>query len=386
MTILNLPPAAEPNSRGVVHLRVLSEKGEPLPGAVLPDLSPEKWLSIYRGMVLTRVLDGKMLILQRQGRIGFVGTATGLEAAVIASGAAFEPQDWIFPALREGGVAVYRGMPLVEYVGQMFLNCHDTSKGRQMNNHFQHRGSHFVSWSSCIGTQLPQAVGAAYAAQIRSQGTVMCGYLGDGATSSPEFHAAATFAGVWKAPVVFVCIDNGWAISVPSSAQSASRSFGSKAEAYGFPGVDVDGNDAAAVYRETRAAVDRARAGGGPSLVALKSYRILGHSSSDDPTRYRDPSEVEAWKAADPIDRLGAFLERKGWLHADAAMRLRESLEAEVDRAIDEAAAAPKLPLRALVDDVYARVTPRLVAQHDELVRVLDRFGDPTAAEGRFPL
>jgi pyruvate dehydrogenase E1 component alpha subunit/2-oxoisovalerate dehydrogenase E1 component alpha subunit len=370
----------------VVYQQVLDDEGRLLARSAEPKLGRELALRMFRGMLLTRVIDVKMLILQRQGRIGFVGTATGLEAAIVGSGAAFEERDWIFPALREGGLALYRGMPLVEYVGQMFLNVHDTSKGRQMNNHFQHAPTNFVSWSSCIGTQLPHAVGAALASKLRQEDRVMAAYLGDGATSSPEFHAAMTFAGVWKAPVVFVCIDNGWAISVPSSRQSAAVSFGSKAEAYGMPGVDVDGNDALAAYRETKAAVDRARAGGGPSLVALKSYRILGHSSSDDPTKYRDAGEVESWKRRDPIDRFERYLTDRGWLASGGRAGLVEELERQVDEAIDVNAAAPKLPLRALVDDVCADVTPALRRQHDELVRVLDKFGDPTAAEGKFPL
>ena len=369
-----------------IYQRILDDEGALVPGAVLPPIDRELALRMFRAMLLTRLLDTKMLVLQRQGRIGFVGTAAGLEAATIASGLAFAPQDWIFPALREGGVAVARGMPLIEYVGQMFLNVHDTSKGRQMNNHFQHAPTNFVSWSSCIGTQLPHAVGAAYAARIRGERTVMCAYLGDGATSSPEFHSAMNFAAVWKVPVVFVCIDNGWAISVPSSQQSAAPSFGSKAEAYGMPGVDVDGNDALATYRETKGAVDRARAGGGPSLVALRSYRMLGHSSSDDPTRYRENAEVEAWRRRDPIDRFERFLTGKGWLDGGGRAALERQLEREIDDAIDVNEKAPKMPLRALVEDVYREVTPQLRKEHDELVRVLDRFGDPAALEGKFPL
>lgn len=366
--------------------RILNEDGSLVAGEAVPSMDQPLAVSLYRAMCLTRVLDAKMLILQRQGRIGFVGTSTGLEAATIGSGAAFAPEDWIFPALREGGVAVLRGMPLLEYVGQMFLNIYDTSKGRQMNNHFQHGGSNFVSWSSCIGTQLPQAVGAAHAANIKNEKIVVCAYLGDGATSSPEFHSAMTMAAVWKSPVVFVCIDNGWAISVPSSQQTAAPSYGSKAEAYGMPGVDVDGNDILAVYRETKNAVDRARAGGGPSLVALKSYRMLGHSSSDDPTKYRDPQEVEYWRSRDPIERFRKYLLSRGWLDDAADQNLQKELESEVDSAIDNNSKAPKLPLRALVEDVYKNVTPRLRAQHDELVRVLEQFGDPAAIEGKFPL
>lgn len=370
----------------IVYQQILAEDGTVLPGAVVPAMDRDFALRLYRGMSLTRILDVKMLVLQRQGRIGFVGTATGLEAATIGSGAAFAPQDWIFPALREGGVAIFRGMPLLEYIGQMFLNVHDTSKGRQMNNHFQHAGSNFVSWSSCIATQLPQAVGAAYATKMRGENVVMCAYLGDGATSSPEFHSAMTMAAVWKVPVVFVCIDNGWAISVPSSAQSAAPSYGSKAGAYGMPGVDVDGNDVLAVLDATKKAADLARSGGGPSLVALRTYRMLGHSSSDDPTRYRDSAEVELWKQRDPLVRFRKYIISRGFLDGQADELLQKELEREVDESIDVNAAAPKLPLRALVEDVYAQVTPQLVAQHDELVRVLEKFGDPAAIEGRFPL
>jgi pyruvate dehydrogenase E1 component subunit alpha len=368
----------------IVYRRILREDGS-VEGDELPPIGRERALSIYRGMLLTRLLDQRMLLLQRQGRIGFVGTATGLEAATIGSGAAFAPEDWIFPALREGGVAVYRGMPLLEYVGQMFLNVHDTSKGRQMNNHFQHRSSNFVSWSSCIGTQLPHAVGAAHAAQLRGERTVMGAYLGDGATSTPEFHAAMTFAGVLRAPVVFLCIDNGWAISVPSSSQSAARSFGSKAVAYGMPGVDVDGNDALAVHAETAAAVDRARSGGGPSLVAARTYRMLGHSSSDDPTRYREAAEVARWEARDPIERYRRHLQQRGWLEAREAASIRAELEAAIEDAVERNEGAPKLPLQTLVEDVCSELTPRLRAQHDELLRVLER-GDAKPQDGAFPL
>ncbi|MBI3817541.1 MAG: 3-methyl-2-oxobutanoate dehydrogenase [Planctomycetes bacterium] len=368
------------------YKRVLDADGAPVAGETVPAIGRDLSLRMYRGMCETRMLDGKMLILQRQGRIGFVGTAIGLEAATIGSGAAFDAKDWIFPALREGGVAVYRGMPLLEYVGQMFLNIYDTSKGRQMNNHFQHAASNFVSWSSCIGTQLPHAVGAAHAARIKNENTVMCAYLGDGATSSPEFHSAMTMAAVWKAPVVFVCIDNGWAISVPSSRQSAAPSYGSKAEAYGMPGVDVDGNDILAVYRETLNMIRRARAGEGPGLVALKSYRMLGHSSSDDPTKYRDAQEVEMWRRRDPIERYRKYLLSLGWLDKISDEKIQKELESEIDAAVEANANAPRLALRALVEDVYSSVTPHLRAQHDELIRVLEQFGDPAAIEGRFPL
>src|SRR5262245_59896989 len=212
-------------------------------------------------MLRVRCLDERMLKLQRAGRIGFVGTAKGLEAAIVGSAFALEPRDWLWSGLREGGAAVMRGLPLAEYIAQMYCNSNDTAKGRQMCNHFQHKASHYPSWSSVIGTQIAHGVGAALAGKQRKLDEVHAIYFGDGATSSNGFHSGLNFAGVWKVPAVFTCNDNGWAISVASSKQTAAESYADKGEAYGVPGVEVDGNDALACWREPRAAIGRARAG-----------------------------------------------------------------------------------------------------------------------------
>src|SRR5262245_35059363 len=197
-------------------------------------------------MLRLRCLDERMLKLQRAGRVGFVGTAKGLEAAILGSAYALEPRDWLWSGLREGGAALLRGMPLADYIAQMYCNANDTAKGRQMCNHFQHRGTRYPSWSSVIGTQIAHGVGAALAAKRRGGDEVHAIYFGDGATSSNGFHSGLNFAAVWKVPCVFVCVDNGWAISVPNTAQTAARSLAAKAEAYGLEGVEVDGNDALA--------------------------------------------------------------------------------------------------------------------------------------------
>ncbi|RMH04772.1 MAG: 3-methyl-2-oxobutanoate dehydrogenase [Planctomycetota bacterium] len=357
-----------------------------LPGRHEPLPPRADWPGLYRAMLTTRLLDDRMLKLQRQGRVAFVGAATGLEAAIHGSAAAFTAEDWVFSALREGGAAVQRGMPLEQYVAHMFGNAEDTAKGRQMPNHFQCREVNFVSWSSVIGTQLPQAVGAALAFARRGEPRVVCAYSGDGATSSNGFHSALNFAGVLRAPVVFVVIDNGWAISVPSSKQTAARSYGAKAAAYGMPGTDVDGNDVLACYRAVKEAADRARAGGGPSLVALRSYRLLGHSSSDDPSRYRDEREVEHWRRRDPLDRFAALLEAEGLLDAAG----REAMAAEVRGRITEAVARAEQvgppPLETLVEDVYAEPPRHLRRQVIEALRVVAEHGEAEAVAGRFPL
>ncbi len=344
------------------------------------------WERMYRHILLLRILDEKMLGLQRQGRIGFFGTVTGEEAAVIGSAAGMEPTDWVFPALRQGGVLLWRGAPIDLLIAQCVGNSADPVKGRQMPSHYSDRRWNVVSWSSCIGNQLPQAVGAAYAARLKGDKTVCVGYLGDGASSSTDFHAALNFAGVWKAPVVFFCQNNQWAISVPRGAQTATASIAVKAKAYGFPGVQVDGNDAVAVREATRDAVEKARAGGGPTLVEAVTYRLGGHSSSDDPTKYRDAAEVEIWKKRDPIPRMKALLAKEsGWTDAKDA-ELREELKGEVDAAVRRVEAAAPIPAETLFDDVAAGMPPGLVEQKEELrVELGERTGQ-ARSDGAFPL
>ncbi len=337
-------------------------------------------------MLRLRCLDERMLKLQRAGRVGFVGTARGLEAAICASAAALEPQDWLWSGLREGGAALLRGLPLAEYIAQMYCNSNDTAKGRQMCNHFQHKASHYPSWSSVIGTQIPQGVGAAWAAKQRGSKEVHAIYFGDGATSSNGFHSGLNFAGLWRAPCVFVCIDNGWAISVPSAAQTAAKSFAAKASAYGMSGVDVDGNDAVACYGATRAAIDAARAGKGPTLVVLKSYRMLGHSSSDDPSKYRSQDEVDAWARKDPIERFASQLERSGALKTGERAALEARLFDEIDAEIHRQEAAPPMALRTLVEDVYAEVPRHLRLQYNAFIEVAQRLGHAQKGDGAFPL
>lgn len=320
---------------------------------VLP-LDPERLRTLYRAMLRLRLLDERMMTLQRQGRIGFYGACTGQEAAALASAYALEPSDWIFPALREGGAMLLRGYPLVPYIAQLFGNSADTLKGRQMPSHYADRRVNQVSWGSCIGSQLPHAVGAAYAARVSGGREVMLAYLGDGATSTSDFHSALTFAAVWKAPVVFLCQNNHWAISNPTSRQTAAETLAVKADGYGLPGVRVDGNDALAVFAATRAAVERARRGEGPTLVEAETYRIGAHSSSDDPSRYRDEREVELWKGRDPLQRMRKVVERHaGW---DAAQddALSAALLAEINAALAEAEHSPDLDTMSLFDDVYS--------------------------------
>ncbi|MDP6410095.1 MAG: thiamine pyrophosphate-dependent dehydrogenase E1 component subunit alpha [Planctomycetota bacterium] len=364
--------------------RVLAADGSVV-GAV-PDMSDCRLRELLVHMLRVRCIDERMLKLQRSGRIGFVGSTLGLEAAMIGSAAALGPMDWMWSGLREGAAAVMRGLPLDEYVAQMFCNSNDTAKGRQMCNHFQHAGSHYPSWSSVIGTQLTHGVGAALAAHRRGLDEVHAIYCGDGASSSNGFHSGLNFAGVWKAPCVFVLVDNGWAISVSSRAQTAAESYAAKGRAYGVPGVEVDGNDVLAVHGVTAEAVETARGGGGPSLIVLKTYRMLGHSSSDDPTRYRDPEEVAAWAERDPIDRYETFLLDRGVLEAGGRERLAAATLAELDEVIRTQEAAAPMSTRTLVEDVYAEVPGHLRRQYNDFARIQESHGEARPGEGAFPL
>jgi len=351
-----------------------------------PALGKADLRALFVHMQRVRCLDERMLKLQRAGRIGFVGTAKGLEAAICGSAFALEAQDWLWSGLREGGAALMRGMPLAHYVAQMYCNANDTAKGRQMCNHFQHKETHYPSWSSVIGTQIPHGVGAALAAKRRGLDEVHAIYFGDGATSASGFHSGLNFAGVWKIPCVFVCVDNGWAISVPSTAQTAARSLAAKAEAYGLAGVEVDGNDALACYAEVKKAVARARKEHEPTLVVLRTYRMLGHSSSDDPTKYRDPKEVERWAELDPLERFERYLVKARVLAKGERARIEAELFAEIDAEIHVQEAAPPMPLRSLVEDVYAEVPRHLRKQYNEFVRVAEARGEARKGDGAFPL
>ncbi|MCA9536537.1 MAG: 3-methyl-2-oxobutanoate dehydrogenase [Myxococcales bacterium] len=326
-------------------------------------------VAMYRGMRLLRRLDERMLNKQRQGRVGFYGSVTGQEAVPIACGFASRPSDWVFPALRESSILLTRGFPLATYMAQVYGNAADVAKGRQMPSHMAGRSANVVSWSSVIGPQLPQAVGAAMAAVRRGDDMVALAFSGDGATSQGDFHAALNFAAVFRAPVVFVVQNNQWAISVPAARQSASATFAQKAAAYGMPGVRVDGNDALGVYQVVGAAMARARRGEGPTLVECLTYRIGAHSSSDDPTLYRSEAEVALWRARDPLARLRAHLRHEGALDDPTEAALDASVDEEIATALRECEAAPPVACETLMDDVYARRPAHLEAQREELLR-----------------
>jgi len=354
----------EAKARGLYQL--LAEDGTPVDEAALAGLDRPFARKLFEGMVRIRVTDARMMALQRQGRIGFYGEATGQEAAVVGSAAASEPQDWIVPALREAGVGLYRGMTLDSYLAQIFGNALDPSKGRQLPCHPCDRAHNYVVMSSCVSTQIPHAVGIAMAMKIAGDRDKVCfGYMGDGGTSEGDFHVALNFAGVSKAPCVLICQNNQWAISTPGHVQTAAESLALKGRGYGIEALRADGNDVLAVHRVVKYAADKARRGGGPTFIELLTYRVSAHSSSDDPSRYRDETVTEVWKGArDPIRRLEAYLTGRGWLAAGEREALAQTVEAEVREAIARQEAVAPPALETLIDDVYEEPT---WLQHEQL-------------------
>lgn len=326
-------------------------------------------LELYRHLRRIRLLDERLVQLQRQGRVGFHGSCAGQEVAPVAAGLALRDSDWIFPALRESYVMLVRGFPLARYLAQDFGTSLDVAKGRQMPSHQSAHAVKVVSWSSCIATQLPHAVGMAMAAQRSGRDDVSLAFLGDGATSHPDFHAALNFAGVFKAPCVFVCQNNQFAISVPVERQSANPRLFEKAAAYGIEGSRVDGNDAEQVLDAITRAASEARAGHGPRFLELLTYRVGPHSSSDDPSLYRDEALTLAWRERDPIALLRARLLAEGALAADADAALSEELTRELDAAVAAAESAPAPAVSSLFDDVYAELPRHLREQAAQLAR-----------------
>lgn len=348
-------------------VKVLREDGTLDPNTD-PGLERGQVVHLYEAMVRTRRIDERLVSLQRQGRIGFHIGSLGEEATIIGSAFALRAQDWIFPAYREFGAALLRGFPLQRYVDNMFGNASDPARGRQMPDHYTCAKAHFGSVSSPIGTQITHAVGFAMGAKIRGEDLVSLSYFGEGATSSNEFHNGMNFAGVFNVPTILFCRNNHWAISVPSDRQSATATFAEKGRGYGVRFEQCDGNDVFAVVRTTREAVERAARGEGPTLIEALTYRMSGHSTSDDPTIYRSAQELDVWRERDPVERLRAHLEGIGAWNEERESVLGRTIDEEVKAAIEHAENTQPPSLASMFDDVYRELPWHLQEQCRELV------------------
>jgi pyruvate dehydrogenase E1 component alpha subunit len=337
---------------------------------LVPKVSNKELVRWYRVMVTVRVLDEKAMRLQRQGRIGFNVPTTGQEAHVAAA-AALKDTDWIFPAYREHGAALYRGLPLRTIVNHYFGNNDDPQRGRRLPGLFGSRDQRFVNPSAPIGTQIIHAVGAAYAAKYLKDGTVTMVFFGDGATSSNDFHSGMNFAKVFDVPCILICQNNQYAISLPVKRQTKAKNLVDKAIGYGMPGIQVDGNDVFAVYSAVSEAAKRARKGKGPTFIESVTYRLGAHSSSDDPTRYRSKEEVEEWKARDPIKRFRTYLISQAILTEEESKQIDADIVDTLNQLVMEAETVEKPPIETMFTDVYEEMPWHLKEQLDELRRIM---------------
>ncbi|MFQ5594603.1 MAG: thiamine pyrophosphate-dependent dehydrogenase E1 component subunit alpha [Anaerolineae bacterium] len=320
-------------------------------------LSESDLIEIYRTMLLSRRLDERMWILQRQGKVAFHISCQGHEATQVGAAWALDPdRDILRPYYRDLAMVLRFRMTPRELMLALFARWDDVSSGsRQMPSHFSKKEARIVSASSPVSTQIPQAAGIALASKIRGEDTVALTSFGEGGSSKGDFHEGLNFAGIWKLPVIFLCQNNQYAISVPQSKQMAIENVADRAAGYGFPGVVVDGNDVLAVYEVTKAAVERARAGEGPTLIEAKTYRIVPHSSDDDDRLYRSAEEVEPWRdEKDPIHRFQAYLLDHRVITTEDVAEIEDEIMAAVNDATDFADEAALAPPEYALEHVYA--------------------------------
>ncbi len=347
----------------IEYLSILDENGK-LDPTLEPKIDADLLLNLYRAMVVGRRFDQRQLNLQRQGRIGTFPPITGQEAANMGTIAWLKPTDWLVPAFRETASEIWRGRTL----NSIIIGNNGYSEAATMGGN-----SNDFPMSVPVGSQMIHAVGLAWAMRYRRKQDLVMTYFGDGATSEGDFHEALNFAGVYRLPVIFVCQNNQWAISIPLKKQTRSATLAQKALAYGMPGIQVDGNDILAVYQATGEAVARARAGDGPTLIECVTYRLMMHTTADDPKRYRTDEEVEIWRKRDPIPRFEKYLFHKNLLDEEKISAIREEVDQEIQAAVEKAEKAMQTmgdPMD-MFNHVYAEMPPHLIAQKHVLAHEL---------------
>ncbi|KAL9356408.1 hypothetical protein Peur_049661 [Populus x canadensis] len=347
--------------------RVLDDDGQLIQGSI--DVGKEIAVKMYSDMATLQTMDTIFYEAQRQGRISFYLTTIGEEAINIASAAALTIDDFVVPQYREPGVLLWRGFTLQQFANQCFSNKDDDCRGRQMPIHYGSKKLNYFTVASTIASQLPHAVGVAYSLKMDGKDACAVTYFGDGGSSEGDFHAALNFAAVTEAPVLFICRNNGWAISTPTSDQFRSDGIVVRGEAYGVRSIRVDGNDTLALYSTVRAAREMAIREQRPILVEALTYRVGHHSTSDDSTKYRPVDEIELWRSArDPIARFRKWIESNGWWSGEAESELRSNVRKQLLDAIQVAERTEKPPLVDIFTDVYD-VPPSNLSEQEKWLR-----------------
>lgn len=359
------PPLDRADALGI-H-QVLSQEGEPTGNLADPDLPRDTVLRMYKTMSLVRALDERGWKLQRAGRIEFWIPCRGQEASHVASTAAMNPEDWVFIASREPGSMLYRGAPLVQLFAQFFGRHGEPCKGRRLPLLMGDRRLNILPCITVVGSYIPHASGAAWAAKLKGDDLATIVYFGDGATSRGEFHSAMNWAGIHKPRTVFFCQNNGWAVSTPNDRQTASETFAEKGDAYKVRNLRVDGNDPLAIFSVVREARERSKEHGA-TLVEGVTYRLGFHTSSDNPDLYRSAEEAEAWRRWDPVDRLRKYCMNRGYWTEAEETSLLDQQQQDLQDAIDQAEAMAEPPPGDMFDDVFEERTWMLQEQHDRLL------------------
>ena len=341
-----------------------------------PKLAPEHLIKILRQMALTRAYDERMYRAQRQGKTSFYMKCTGEEATAIAAAHALDREDMCFPSYRQQGLLIARDWPLVDMMCQVYSNRGDRLKGRQMPIMYSAKEASFFSVSGNLATQYPQAVGWAMASAAKGDTRIAAAWCGEGSTAEGDFHSALTFASVYRVPVILNVINNQWAISSFSGfAGAEATTFAARAVGYGIAGLRVDGNDVLAVYAATLWAAERARANQGPTLIEHFTYRAEGHSTSDDPRKYRSAEEKTHWPLGDPIARLKNHLIGLGAWDEERHAAMDKEVAEEVKAAAREAEKLGILgdglrhhPPETMFEGVFEEMPPHLKEQRDQML------------------
>ncbi|TRX56588.1 thiamine pyrophosphate-dependent dehydrogenase E1 component subunit alpha [Thalassomonas sp. M1454] len=357
-------------------LKILKQDGSVYDNADMPEIDQALATKIYKTLAFHRVLDERMVASQRQGRLSFYMTALGEEAASVGSAAALDDKDMIMAQYREQGALMFRGFRLEQFMNQMFSNELDLGKGRQMPIHYGSQELNYMTISSPLGTQIPQAAGYAYGQKLKGNQTCTICYFGEGAASEGDFHAGLNMAAVHKAPVIFFCRNNGYAISTPSSQQYMGNGIASRGVGYGIKTIRVDGNDLLAVLKATQVARKYAIENNAPVVIEAMSYRLGAHSTSDDPSGYRTKEEEAKYAEHDPILRMKNWMLAKGWWDEEQETATFEGLREDVLAAVKVAEVIDKPNLESMFDDVYDVPTPQLKEQLAELKEHIKKYPD----------
>ena len=362
------------DSLTIPTLKILKPDGMLYKNAQEPSLNKEMALDIYRTMLYIRILDERMVSAQRQGRLSFYLTCTGEEASVVAMAAGLQPSDMIMGQYREQGALRYRGFSTEQFMGQLLGNEKDMGKGRQMPVHYGSKALNYMTISSPLATQIPQAAGFAYGQKLSGKKTCTLCYFGEGAASEGDFHAGLNLAAVQCAPVIFFCRNNGYAISTPAEEQFGGDGIASRGVGYGIETIRVDGNDVLAVYSAAVKAREFVIENNKPVLIESMSYRLGAHSTSDDPSGYRSKSEEDHWRERDPITRMKNWLFAKQWWSDSEDKKIAQAYRAEVLAGLKKVEKYPAHPLSSMITDVYDQVPSQLLEQFEGLKNHLQQY------------